>query len=128
MESANGDEMKREIKFREAVVVNEKFCRFRYWGFLEDGYSSPLDDGTIQFESQQFTGLKDKNGVEIYEGDLLYYESADENPATVVWRDAGFCSARFIEEGVTAYRTVIGSEVPEIVGNIYENPELLEAK
>ena len=117
--------MKREIKFRQAIFTDGKFSRFRYWGFLENGFSSPVDGGDGVLESQQFTGLT-RNGIEIYEGDILQYFS---HQLQVVWNDEHYCYAgKDLQSGYTSDLAALSFSRFEVIGNIYENPELLEAK
>ncbi len=70
-------------------------------------------------ELMQYTGLKDRNDIDVYEGDILYLPSGEL--AQVVFKHG--C---FVAEGKTA-GMLLGKFTPEkIIGNIYENPELLE--
>lgn len=69
----------------------------------------------------QFTGLKDKHGKEIYEGDLLRHISFPIESAKPV----EFKQGMFICKDITV-STYHPNNI-EIVGNIYEHPELLEA-
>lgn len=85
--------------------------------------SSMLNNGF--FNLMQYTGLKDKNGKEIYEGDIIcqFKGSEYETHYIVRWRDdhAGFW-LYFKNEphlDLNHYR-----EKLEVIGNIYENPEL----
>lgn len=68
---------------------------------------------------EQFTGLLDKNGVEIYEGDIIYGD--DEGNDIVSYKDN-----RFILEPLGD--DCIYWKKSEVIGNIHENPELLERK
>jgi uncharacterized phage protein (TIGR01671 family) len=78
-------------------------------------------------ELMQFTGLLDKNGKEIYEGDIVREVYKEERLYQV-----RFTNARFglhlikAEKGRPTYRPLdIASHPCEVIGNIYENPELL---
>lgn len=95
-------------------------------------------DGTLPLESlgripiMQFTGLLDKNGKEVYEGDIVECQIRNRmtHKGEVLW-DQGSAMFRiqFINEngGISwsAYRSDLKCKV---IGNIYENPELLEAE
>jgi uncharacterized phage protein (TIGR01671 family) len=117
----------REIKFR-AWDTNKKEIREVTGINWYDEYiwvdETPMTGEKLPIETtplMQFTGLKDKNGKEIYEGD-------------VVITPKGICSVTF-EFGcfytITVSRYRIGgwgSGRIEVIGNIYESPELLNPK
>lgn len=79
----------------------------------------PLNEVKIM----QWTGLKDKNGTEIYEGDI--FRDNDTYLWEVFFEDGMFCAKGGEYDLVEALIEFI-PEHCEIIGNIYENPELLE--
>lgn len=126
--------MQREIKFRcWDTLTNE----MRYSG-KHDGefyinlkgvlymYKIPNSDKYFKsYDVMQFTGLLDKNGKEIYEGDV--FKDSIGNTIVVTWRKdlASFA----LRSNKWAYDHYFGEAVDagniEIIGNIHENPELI---
>ena len=108
--------------------------RFRYWCpehkemIISTGKINSVievlehycDDGALM----QFTGLTDKNGKDIYEGDIfIHHDHLDPKPMCVIeWDKDEVCFQPSI--GLMSE----SNEWFEVIGNIYENPELLEAK
>ena len=80
----------------------------------------------ISFEQgilMQYTGLKDKNGKEIYEGDILIY---DEDEIAIVQYSEVDAMFEIILDNIVTNFSNESSEWWRIIGNIYDNPELLK--
>ncbi len=127
------DTMNRDIKFRGKRKENGQWCYGYYYYNSEDDlhciwtnsdngqpvdYARIVDPKTVG----QYTGLKDKNGKEIYEGDKM-----DEwnKQGVVRWdsKNAGF----ILDCGDLVYGIgVLDWELTEIIGNIHDNPELIQ--
>lgn len=126
--------MGREIKFRAWDVIDEKMqevvCIDKPNNRIV--FNKNEKEYTVAslclYELTQYTGLKDKNGVEIYEGDkiVLLDENDEEtsNVGFVEWLNTfGFWNVSHIEDGLGDL--MINNSVV-VIGNIHENKELLE--
>lgn len=119
----------REIKFRAWDKRSEKMVDQQYLNCHRSGFFLLRGD---EFEFMQFTGLHDKNGMEIYEGDVVHMDDADgvPHPCEVTFTDCSWrCDSKDGEWGEYFKEFVGGvegrAEELEIIGNIYETPELL---
>ena len=98
----------------------------KYTLHFEDGHTKTIKEKDCVIE--QCTGLKDKNGKLIYEGDILGYKDyADKR--VVVWDNKYMAYRVHDEDNVdcgSVYQEYIGEFGIEVIGNIHENPELLK--
>ena len=145
----------REIKFRLWCKDLEEMTEIEKMGFennqlwyircidhdKEETYFPENDDHVLM----QYTNLKDKNSTEIYEGDIVKIKHTYEYPTMegyerdwtttigeVAYVHAGFDIKRISKDGIEVWQGITAMECLtdmlsewEVIGNIYENPELL---
>lgn len=135
--------MSRPIKFRawdgETRTMHEDVGVYRNRITARDNESLLL--GRHDYPLMQFTGLTDKNGKEIYEGDVLRMKPAvwtySEHLLEIIWEEkyatfqamtrATLGHAPGTAKVGTPYSMSLSAQM-EVIGNIYENPELHNAK
>ena len=127
--------MSREIKFRVWDVENKEMLNVQELDFEPTFYGGRIairpDQYNDYFDTEdmilmQYTGVNDRCGKEIYENDIVYVAGEDEN-ATIEWNEE---TARFVihfDGWIADFDNYYGKEL-EIMGDIYNNPELLGEK
>ena len=131
------DKERKEMKFLPYIYFGSDgeiaFIPSKDWSYIDD---YPRNGGKDIFSVMQFTGLFDKNGKEIYEGDVVIEHSTIpttlENPSGKVlyYKDyCGFVFQYYSDVYKQWYVRRLEGEMAkkyEVIGNIYENPELLK--
>ena len=128
--------MKREIKFRGKSLDNGKWvygdfrseenciavpCYIQHFGIGYDVY--PVDPDTVG----QYTGLKDKNGIDVYEEDVVCLGDIKRRTGVIVRSDTK--PAFVLEVNDTAFDLYYRNQHRyEVIGNIHDNPELLKTE
>lgn len=142
--------MTREIKFRAWDKKTNSMIKEVFEIGLGDRHNPETwlvgdDRQTNNFDLMQYTGLKDKNGKEIYEGDILFfkyydakYDDLDQGNAVVKFGKTimdhnytyGYCldlsDCKQKKPRPSGFHRGLDHGNLEILGNIYENPELLK--
>ncbi len=138
----------REIKFRA-------FCQGQMWSVTDINYTGQdltlrgMDIGMLNSELEgfrdfiknvdlmQYTGLKDKNNKEIYEGDIIkgsanvvgtgkvVFKEYDDDEQYSTFKHLGWCIMFSVANHTDWATCSLADFVGEVIGNIYENPELL---
>ena len=107
----------KDIKFRAWDDVLLKY--YQPMTIKELAMSDMRETNWYQLTIEQYTGLKDKNNIDIYEGDKVIIKSDEEEVYTIEWCED---SARFIMSGesvVVDFDNYFGCQV-EVIGNIHE--------
>jgi hypothetical protein len=111
--------MTREIRFRAWDIQHETWHEFTLDGLIR-GYAVPLDAYKWW---REFTGLTDKNGVDIYEGDIVkcFYPQEVKIMEVIFNQD----TVSFEFRGEEVYDSLVNAGNFEVIGNVHEHPELL---
>lgn len=123
----------RKIKFRAWDKENEKMMKVSSL-HLENKEISVKENGTFHLfrmqDLMQYTGLKDKNGKEIYEGDIVLIkldETSTWYKTVVKFKEGAFIASLIDREDyIYIFHHGFTDDDFEIIGNVYENKNLLE--
>lgn len=133
----------REIKFRGKRLDNGEWIKGNSIVRVGDGFFICDWTGVAIKKSEfynlftevapatvgQYTGLKDKNGKEIWEGDIMTIRNDDEDyplpetPFVIVFSEGAFCIA---EDQESPWGPINTPLLQKVIGNIHDNPELLK--
>ena len=130
--------MKRELKFRQPIFDKDiNFKSFHYWGFNDEGFEGPASYLSNSMKGmantqEQFTGLTDKKGKEIYEGDIIQIPDDYDDYGFMAGekREIYFLDACFrlkpigIQNG-RGHTIDYDMDKCEVIGNIHEDKSLL---
>lgn len=121
-----------DVEFKEmvrvdALILDEQVIKATY----KNG--NVVKEDIKNYKLMQSTGLTDKNGKEVFEGDILSVETDEENvKVSVFWDDKYalfmFESKKYNETEVLAELFEDNAYSFEIIGNVHANPELLEVQ
>lgn len=124
----------REIKVRAWYKPYKQMCQVESLQFDENGvYRAVLIEESFydrrlveadEIVIEQFTGLKDKNGMKIYEGDILIDDTGEPIEYWVV----KFSDGGFVGECAGVAESLFELTNLEVAGNIHKDPELLEER
>lgn len=137
----------REMKFRAWDNVAKEYIDNRYVSIdglgllhvdkhiIKNCFRPPHTRKNPWFIVEQYTGLKDENSVDIYEGDIIVQKPLCKNPigwtGKIIYKEGAFM-AEVYERGKAVMWLFLSEFSPEktceVVGNIHEDPELLEEK
>ena len=123
----------REIKFRGRSCLSGEWVygdliHRQIWGeallvirVQDDGFYEMLEYKVIPETVGQYTGLKDMNGMEVYEGDVVEMHIGEHRSGIYEWQSTHILfDLRFDLESISHAESI------EVVGNVHDNPELLE--
>ena len=121
----------REIKFRAKHGKEWVYGDLHLLSKMPHIHTDPFTKKSINIETiSQYTGLKDKNGKEIYEGDII--RSFDSNDDAIlhyiVWEEARFVAlykGRYFRSKCFLKQDWLDEYDKEVIGNIYDNKNLL---
>lgn len=118
--------MNRQLKFKRAYFVDEaktQFSHFSEWGVDGTSFCGPASNNfAMYYEDVQFTGLIDRYGVEIYEGDIV--ARAGYKPSEIWYEDGGYLIGIRGKNDHHFYQISAGQY--EVIGNIFRDATLLK--
>lgn len=125
--SDNRDKSSREVEY--SFEISEKGVSCWWQADCDDSFGYPTESSDTLDNIMQYTGLKDKDGVEIYEGDIVrtIYDG-NENIYQVVYdlSELDFKATNGKEQYGNNFEYMTRCDEIKVIGNIYENPTLLK--